>query len=358
MSIIMKIGILTFHWATNYGAVLQAYALQTYLESIGHSVEVINYKPGIYDNGLKAALRCLKNNKFDEYLVMWKKEKSLDKFRQSYLHLKERIYSYSDLPQFTSKFDCIISGSDQVMNPSFLSNGEGKKCPSPAYYIGFPFNGKRVAYAVSFGCVTFPKLETNIASNYIVAFDKISTRECTGIDIVNSMGRSDAIVVPDPTILLDSIQYQELAQHTSNKIEEPFIYCFFIRNITERRMALSSLSHSYQLLWNNNDKDYSLEGWLSKIQNAKFVITDSFHCIVMCLKLHTPFVVITDHTGNFGMNDRFYTLLKKVCLEDRIIHKDQINEILQLKHIKNEWTDVDRLLDEYKLKGVEFLQNI
>ena len=41
----MKIGILTFHWPENYGAVLQAYALQSYLTDLGHDVEIINYRP-------------------------------------------------------------------------------------------------------------------------------------------------------------------------------------------------------------------------------------------------------------------------------------------------------------------------
>lgn len=64
----MKIGILTFHWATNYGAVLQCYALQSYLESMGHDVKVINYKPRQYDDNLYTFLRFRKFLNIKDYL--------------------------------------------------------------------------------------------------------------------------------------------------------------------------------------------------------------------------------------------------------------------------------------------------
>ena len=70
----MKIGILTFHWATNYGAVLQCYALQEYLKSLGHEVEIINYKPHLFDDNVYTFLRFCKFLHIGDYLNNCKKE--------------------------------------------------------------------------------------------------------------------------------------------------------------------------------------------------------------------------------------------------------------------------------------------
>lgn len=122
----MKIGILTFHWATNYGAVLQTYALQTFLESKGHEVVIINYKPRNYDNNFWTYIRNRKFLKHSLYKNELKKEAALSEFRRLHLHLTDRITKSANLSAVCKGFDCIISGSDQVLNPSFLLNGEGQ----------------------------------------------------------------------------------------------------------------------------------------------------------------------------------------------------------------------------------------
>ena len=111
-----------------------------------------------------------------------------------------------------------------------------------------------------------------------------------------------------------------------------------------------------KILWNNFDGDYSMDGWLSKIKHAKYVITDSFHCVVMCLKLHKPFIVITEQEGNIGMNDRLYTLLHLCGLSNRIIWKGAfVNKADQLYN-EIDWSSVDSNLDDYASKGKEFLK--
>lgn len=122
----MKIGILTFHWATNYGAVLQCYALQEYLKSLGHEVEIINYKPHLFDDNVFTFLRFRKFLHIGDYLNNCKKEAALKDFRSSRLHQTERIYACKDMAYIANCYDAIVSGSDQVVNPSFLLNGEGK----------------------------------------------------------------------------------------------------------------------------------------------------------------------------------------------------------------------------------------
>ena len=110
-------------------------------------------------------------------------------------------------------------------------------------------------------------------------------------------------------------------------------------------------------MWNNDDGDYSMQGWLCKIRNAKCVLTDSFHCMVMCLKLHKPFVVVTDVEGNEGMNDRFYSLLSRLGLSERVVYKNDMSPALNsLPSIAISWTSVDATLISYATKGINFLK--
>lgn len=337
----MKVGILTFHWATNYGAVLQCYALQEYLESLGHKVKVINYKPRQYNDNVYTFLRFRKFLNLPEYINNRKKEAALHKFRCKYLNQTERVYQCKDISLIASQFDVIVAGSDQVVNPSFLLSGEGRGIVTPTYFLGFPFKGKRIGYALSFGCVTYPEKAREIAAEYIKDFDIISVREKTGVDIVKSMGRDDAFVVPDPTMLIESRFYQQLADNRINPNQNQYIYSFFIRNITERKNAICNILKGKHILWNNDDGDYTMQGWLNKIKYSEFVVTDSFHCVVMCLKLHKPFAVVTECNGNVGMNDRLYTLLGNIGLDNRIIYKGEIDEIDDLLEKDINWNNID-----------------
>ena len=350
----MNIGILTFHWATNYGAVLQCYALQNYLISIGHSVKVINYKPHQYDESLYKFLRYRKFFHLSEYINARKKEQALRKFRSDHLIQTERVYTCDTISKIASQFDVIISGSDQVTNPSFLMSGEGRDMVSPTYFLGFPYKGKRIGYALSFGCVVYPEEARKVASNYIDVFDQISVREASGVDIVKYMGRRDAKVVPDPTLLMDSLFYHSLANECHIDQNIPYVYSFFIRNIADRKLTIDNILKGKDILWNNEDRDYTMQGWLNKIKQAEFVVTDSFHCVVMCLKLHKSFVVVTDQKGNKGMNDRLYTLLNKLNLSQQIFFKDDLLDSPFTFHF--DWTFIDSKLLEYGNIGKCFLK--
>lgn len=340
----MKIGILTFHWATNYGAVLQCYALQSFLESKGHTVVVIDYKPKTYDDTLIHYLkyRCFLHHK--DYLREKKKEQSLKQFRESHLHLSNRVYECAKIGDLVQGLDMVISGSDQVLNPYFLLAGEGWRCPSSAYFLDFPFKGKKIAYAVSFGCTQYPENAIKKASKLISVFDKVSVREVTGVNIVKAMGRNDAVIVPDPTLLQMSKFYHQIALESNLKLPNSYLYSFFIRNIDYRKKSITSLNIEDIILWNEDDNHYGLESWLSKIMHSKLVLTDSFHCMVICLKLHKPFVIVTDLEGKQGMNDRFYTILEELKMTNRIVHKSKIDQVTSFFKDYINWEDIDSVL--------------
>lgn len=359
-----KVGILTFHHGTNYGAVLQCYALQTQLQSLGYDTEVINYKPKRQEDNLYNFFRFRKFKNLSTYSSGRKWEASLRKFRAEKLIMRPTpLRTMFEVQQYTKDFDILITGSDQVFSPPVLLYCEaygGKGVPCPTYFLGFPFSGKRIGYAVSFGVTQYPKPLLPIVREHILAFDKISVRENTGVDIIEAMGRNDAIVAPDPTLLHGPEFFHKLADSGSFSLPNNYIYSFFIRNIPYYKPRINKLLEEYSILWNNDDKEYSLEGWLSKIKHANFVITDSFHCMVMSIKLHTPFAVITTLEGKVGMNDRFYTILEQLGMEDRIIYKENMHQALSLLQTEAaiDWDNIDKKLNEYSRKGHQFLAEI
>lgn len=342
----MKIGILTFHWATNYGAVLQCYALQTYLEAIGHEVYVINYKPRHADCTLWNYIRFRHFLHHKRYCNSKKKEKVLEVFRDRHLNLTSRVCKKTAIPNLISDFDIVISGSDQILNPSFLLNGEGRRKVSTAYFLDFPFKGKRIGYAVSFGCTIYPQKATTIASKIINQIDRIGVRENSGLDILRSMKyQNEMRVVPDPTILC----YSELFKGIEfQKPQATNYYCAYILH-KEIKVAAANVFYI-----DEENNPLTMEAWLGAITYSKGLITNSYHGMIVALLNKIPFVVLTITTGATGMNDRLSTLLHTIGFEDRICSEN--DDYMSVLSNKIDWVVVDAKIKSYSEIGREFLK--
>ena len=217
------------------------------------------------------------------------------------------------------------------------------------------FEGKKIAYAVSFGCTDYPASALPLAKKLIHNFDIIGVRESSGIEIVKSLGRNDAVKVPDPTLLLSDNVYYKLSEKSDISITANYTYCFFIRNIKERIQQLNDLQLNSKLVWNNDDGNYLINDWLRKIRGARLVITDSFHCVVMCLKMHVPFVAVTEKKGKVAMNDRLFSLLTPLQLENYIIHKSCLSSIKENMAVNYRWESVDSQMVRLLCDADEFL---
>lgn len=349
----MKIGILTFHWATNYGAVLQCYALQSCLLQMGHEVSVINYKPQQFDNGIVSFFKFRKFLHLDAFIRDLKKESAIAQFRESNINLTTRCIDRHQVAEIAKEYDAIIAGSDQILNPYFLLHGEGGK--TPTYFLGFPFEGRKIAYAVSFGCTEYPKEASIYARELISNFSHLSVRENSGEKIVCDLGVNAATVVPDPTVLMPKEFYKQLAAQRK-VISQNYTYLFFIRNTKERISALREVMNG-SIRWNDNDGNYGVETWLQNINSARGVVTDSFHAMMMALKFEKPFVVVTEQSGNTEMNDRFYSILGKLNLLDRIVDKMHIEDVSSLLAKSIDWDFVNEQLEQYKSVGLDFIAN-
>lgn len=344
----MRIGILTFHWATNYGAILQAFALQSYLEELGHDVDIINYKPRQYDYTLINIIKhpSLLRHIWRFYLNS-KKDIVLEHFRAQYLNRTERIFTINELAETFSNYDVFISGSDQVLNPSSTMTGDNG-LPSPAYWLSFgPKGKKRIGYAVSFGCEIYPRYALEAACKWVNCFDCIGTREISGLEILDCLHYNGSkCLTPDPTILLGIKLFQKLSI-TVPRDKKEYICVYMLRQEIFIKGTVRYIDEKH--------KPLCVEEWLTTIVNARGLITNSYHGMIMAILSHVPFSVLLETGEGQGMNDRFRTLLKQLRLENRAVTDKSMALDLLSKPI--DFESLDLLIRDFKVMGEEFIQN-
>ena len=307
----MKIGIITFHWATNYGAVLQAYALQTFLIKLGHDVKIIDYMPRSYG---KSFVKCFVGKRpwlIKKKLIEYFKEQPFIKFRKKYLNLTVRYNSLQELKMNPPECDVYICGSDQIWNPSFTIAGEGQTTTS--YFLDFGNEKtKRIAYAVSFGCAEYNEEIKSIVAPLVDRFNAISVREKTGREIVRGMGFDNVQLMPDPTLLLTAEDYDAIAGQPA-KIEGLFNFSYIIhsRQLVIRTIEAYFRNQLPEQIVSTRDLKYSmvdLPQWVSLIKAAKSVLTNSFHGVVFSIIYKKQFITVPVEGSLAGMNDRIFTL--------------------------------------------------
>lgn len=242
--------------------------------------------------------------------------------------------------------DVLIAGSDQIWNEYYTMQGEGK--PTAAYYLPFCPQATHISYAASFGATSVKPEMAEYILPYLKALDGIGVREKTGKEILDNLGVSCQIVC-DPSALLDRQSYCDLAQ---SAFSGNYTAKYFLRG--EIPAAVDAIRHFQK---NGKVRDVGLlpmEKWLGAIQEADFLLTNSFHGMMVALKLHVPFAVFLSQGVLSGMNDRFYTLLDMLELSDRIVSDG--NSVEQIKQRPICWEQVDRLMDAYAAESVTFLR--
>jgi hypothetical protein len=351
----MKIGTMAFHWAINYGAVLQSYAMQQYLSHCGHNVEIINYVP--FKSKLKSNLWLIKNMRFAALYTNILKQKKFNKFREKHMKLSKNKYiSQEQLMKKPPEYDAYICGSDVVWNQSFALGGELK--PTLSYFLNFVSNdAKRISYAASFGSTTLSSKMIQLIKPELEKFNCISVRENSGVDIVKGLGL-DAKLAIDPTLLLKKSDYDKLLDCTlSANNYDLFIYILHSNQVLAPRIESYIFRKYFE---GNSDKKYngeilSVEEWISSIKSSKFVLTNSFHGAVFSVIYQKPFIVIPVEGSQ--MNDRIFTLLSNLGLEERIVDvydEDKIDIVMQ-KPI--DWELVETKLKALQKDSISYLNN-
>lgn len=338
----MKIGILTLPLHTNYGGVLQAYALYMVLKKMGHSVRLIDDKLYTIETIRERASLVLWNamrliglrNTPHPQLCIAEEMKNFLPFITQYL---PNQISVAKIKKDT--FDAIIVGSDQIWRGTYSKD-------LMRYFLDFTAGWpiKRYAYAASFGTDDWGLDNAALirCRNLVRQFDYVSTREKSGVDICKKQLGIAAHWVIDPTMLLTSSEYLSLC---NNPIRHGGMVSYVLDNseavhemevLIARRKGLSI--NNLQKFTDGQHKD-SIEHWLQAIAWSDFVFTDSFHGTVFSILFNKPFIVCGNKERG---QSRFETLLSMTGLTDRMTDSlDKIPEILS-KDI--DWEKVNGLV--------------
>lgn len=366
----MKIGILTLPLHTNYGGILQAYALQTVLSNLGFDVYIIQ-KKNIYLSFpfWKAPIiiikRLLKKLLGKQSIVFYeyKYNKTLpiirqytDVFIKKYLH-QTFVNKYSDLSEYD--FDAIIVGSDQVWRPkyfgkithAFLDFTEGWKI-------------KRIAYAASFGTDKweYSNAETEKCRRLIQTFDAVSVREDSGVSLCAKYLRVNSSLVLDPTMLLSIDDYVNIINQANIPTSDGTLLTYILDDTPDKQVLLKNIAQEKKLkIFKVNAKVEDLsaplneriqppvERWLKGFQDAKFIVTDSFHACVFSIIFNKPFLVFANVDRGFS---RFLSLLKMFELEDRLIMGNSVSDASD----EINWDRVNSILLQKKECAINFIK--
>ncbi len=329
----MRLGIITFSCAYNYGAMLQCYALQETLVRLGHEVEVIDYRPKylvrtapLNFSSVRKALGTIKRMLTGKYKAAKKDYDRFACFEKSFYKRSAHVLKTSNqYAEQIDKYDAIVIGSDQIWNHRW--NGE-----DPVWY-GWPGSvggrPKFITYAASAGSPNFNTTEIALVNQFVSKFTAVSARESVLSDYLSNKFNISAPVVLDPTLLADPSVWN--SWKTSKPVSGDYIVMYQARandNVIRIARKFASLygwrivaSDTYR---NSSSHDFipptfSPDEFVSLIANAKCVVTTSFHGTVFSLICHTPFYTLR---LNDGADERAEGLLKSVGLYDRMISTD------------------------------------
>ena len=371
----MRVAIITFVRAYNYGAVLQAYALNRIISNFDIDCRVIDYYPAYFykqyhfSNQVKLRIKPSRSPMFwwnnnTTFFNVFTRCKKFDKFIRKYIRKTEQQFcSYDDLKNCNC-FDIYISGSDQVWNPGLCKFDE-------SYYLTFCKNKKRYSYAASFGMKTIPEKYKSEIIRRLSNWNGYSVREMSGKELLYELTGEKAVCCCDPTLLLSSEEWRLLV---SSKKKNDYILIYFVDEAKYLLECGQKLAEQFQMdvycIHSSLNPEYynrkyfynykvnylnncSPKDFINLFANANYVITDSFHGTIFSVVFHKQFLTRTKMEDN-TVNERISSFLKDLCIVDRDIN------IEKLTNIDNaiDWEKVERNLERFKKDSLEYIKRI
>lgn len=377
--IVMKIGIITFHFVSNHGGVLQAFALQRYLEKSGHDVSIIDYRPAyhtvrytawknpfIYAAGywgkfkknsmfrrmvltLRSFVRCI-------YLNVRQTDRETAKyfnaFITAHLHLTKRYRTLEQIRKEPPQMEAYITGSDQLWNPD-LFNGRFDE----AYFLKFGSPSVlHISYAVSIGGEPDDRSYAQL-KDLCSELSAVSLRE-TSTKAIEAIGKVVHICI-DPTLLNNAEDY--LNAEGKNGEEEPYIFVYGLEtnDAITKAVALAERKYGCRVINGSpnrvrlsgcvkNIKSFGPDQFLSYVKNAVCVVTNSFHGTAFSVIYKKDFITVPHSARGRRMTE----LLTKTGLQERLWGDVSFDFERQIN-----WNAVYQKLNELRYDSGDYLDS-
>ncbi|MCR5430306.1 MAG: polysaccharide pyruvyl transferase family protein [Eubacterium sp.] len=362
----MKVSVITRHAIANYGSLLQAFATQKILEKLGYESEIIDYirDDESYKQHEKTLLKRKEewnNNpiKRATYLLMRQPEsvkagKRFEKERKELLNLSERYTNPNALKDNPPAADIYMTGSDQVWGP--VANGTY----DDSYCLSFA-KGKKVAFAASFGHTEMTEDLKDYYKKWLTQYNSIAVREDSAVEILKDLGINSSQVL-DPTLLLGKEYWKEFflpikkkkyvlayQLHNDKKLGE------YAKKVAKAKgLPLIRVSASFHQITREGKFKWcpKLGEFLSYVNDAECVITDSFHATAFAINFNTPFVEVlpNNKTGTRNMS-----ILNLTKLTDRVL-KDFNDTNLADKEI--DFSYANSVIEEQRKQSIDTLKEM
>lgn len=377
-----KVGLCVCYDTKNYGSQLQVLATLKKVDELGYDYEIIRYKkkftiPFILQSltrfanpyfvksklsGIKKKIAVSKYPEIQKQVNV--RNKRFNEFVKQYFEkLSVPYYGYKELVKGTKNYDGFLVGSDQL----WLPNNMGSKF----YNLLFvPEKYPKVAYATSFGVSQIPWYQRKRTKRYLDRFNRISTRELRGSEIIRELTGKDIEVVCDPTLLFASREWDKMIPQ-KQVLKEPYIFCYFLGTNVEHRDIANELSKKTGLqivtipfLDNFVKEDQSFGNqrlfnidtvdFVNLIRNAEFVLTDSFHGSVFSILYHKKFITFNRFIegSKNSRNSRIDSLCKLLGLEERRYNGNIYNSVIKTI----DYDAVNRKLETLRINSEEYLR--
>jgi hypothetical protein len=374
---VLKIGLFTYHFSDNYGALYQAYAIRKWLLDRGVAAEFVNYHPAYVEEGgpldrpwdprlwrKNATILYMKQAHLRWRLFGDRKQRAgFETFRREILGVTgPRIRTAEALRPCMKAYDMLICGSDQIWNPSIQRGFD------PVYFLDIPGaeHIRKVAYAPSFGRSTIEPEHSAELARLARGLDGISVREESGRAILAQAGFAPETVevVPDPTILLG--RFDDLLD--GNDADEGGVFCYALRTdavIRDVAEAASTTMGEPLVSARNNRQRWPDIGtgavptpvdWLRMLARAKLVVSNSFHGVALSIILNRPFIAVALPGKRAGMNARVINLLEMTGLQDRLVTDQTMAGASRLSTSPIDWEAVNARLSQARAVAENYLE--
>ncbi len=363
MQIMSKVALMTWYKYFNYGTSLQVFALSNKIKEFGYDCEVINYKPKGKTSDIVSLCDIIELSKksiLNNYSYSSDTRNNLfEKFLSSNLVETKKCNSFPELESLNDTFNAFVCGSDQIWSPL---------CFDTHYYLDFAVDSKIISYAPSIGSneIKDDVIKKEI-SKLVKRFNFLSVREEKGKEIIKQISGKDAKVVLDPTFLHSSTFWKKLENNECIKsINENYAVCYFLGDSKKHLRRIEDFCKKNKLVLYNiptftnvsiNKYNFPFEvgpsEFLSLIDNASMIFTDSFHGINLSVIFNKPFYTFKRFKDKSKecQNSRIYNILEKLGLENRLL-----NDKVKIKDQPIDYKAVNLRLTSLVTDSVDYLK--